>query len=93
MKTSSILFAAAALMIASGGAAFAQDSATTDQTTATADAATPQPTEKEAKELEHCKRLTAQQRAQSSRCTDLMAKFGIGEKKGDSLMQQQAMGH
>lgn len=88
-----LLLGAAALLCVAGVPAVAQDNATTDQNAATADASTPQPTEKEAKELEHCKRMTAQQRAQSSKCTDLMAKFGIGEKKGGNLMGQQSMGH
>lgn len=92
MSKSPFLLGAAVLLCAGAVPAIAQDS-TTDQAAATADTSAPQPTEKEAKELEHCKRMTAQQRAQSSKCTDLMAKFGIGEKKGGNLMGQQAMGH
>jgi len=93
MSKSPLLLGAAALLCAAGVPAIAQDSTTADQTTAAADASPPQPTEKEAKTLERCKRLTAAQRAQSSKCTDLMEKFGITEKKGSDLMRQQALGH
>lgn len=93
MSKLSLLSGAAALLCAAAVPAIAQDSTATDQTTATADASTPQPTEKEAKTLERCKRMTAAQRAQSSKCTDLMEKFGITEKKGDDMMRQQALGH
>lgn len=93
MKKYPMLLSATALILAAGAPAFAQDNTTaSDPGNAAAAASPPQPTEKEAKDLARCKRMTAQQRAQSSKCGDLMAKFGIGEKKGDDLMSEQALG-
>lgn len=86
MRTSPILFGVALLAFAGAAPVSAQDSAAAaDQTTAPADASVSQPTEKEAKELDHCKKMTAQQRAQSSKCTDLMKKFNIDERQQDPM--------
>lgn len=54
----------------------------------TADAA--QPTEKEAKGLERCKKMTPQHRAQSSKCADLMKKFGIEERERNHMSESLA---
>jgi hypothetical protein len=84
MSKSPLLLGAAALLYAAGIPAAAQDSTNT-QPNATADASAPQPTEKEAKILLRCKKMTAQQRAQSSKCTDLMKKFDISETEQDPM--------
>jgi len=86
MRKSSILFGAAMLVLAAAAPVAAQDSAAAgNQAAATADTAAPQPTEKEAKALARCKKMTAQQRAQSSKCTDLMKKFSISEQAQDPM--------
>lgn len=87
MRMSPLFLALTAFGCVAAVGASAQDatSPSTDQATA------PQPTDKEAKALDHCKAMTAQQRAQSSKCTDLMKKFGISEREQDPM--SKGFGH
>lgn len=49
---------------------------------------TPQPTEQEATDLRRCIGMTPAHRAQSSRCTDLMARFALTDLQKRDLWRQ-----
>lgn len=86
MKTANVILGALGWALVATTPAVAQDTSNTaqaDQTAVQTDQS--QPTDKEQKQLDKCKAMTSAQRAQSSKCTDLMKKFGITEAQGDPM--------